>query len=250
MGRPGKDWKFKQKDGEPYPTDGEDDYGVIQANLESMSGKENEPIPGVVRITKKPKTKPKWMGLKPIEPKTWKAFADVFHELYENAYTVNSNYIGETSEEAIEKVKPTRLDDITHIQAVRIPTSNDNVQGYGHLKDKAGKWIAFIRVAPPKDEPDEEQPAEKETTVPKEPEKKPSPPTLPKPEFDHEHITWARLRPDGSWGVRVPNGMDVDEGSKVEVLRKDGTTSSQVLDVCIWKNEDVRLYSIKKEARA
>lgn len=162
--------KFEHKIQSDFTEEGEDDEGLMRANLDLMEGetKTANLESGVVRITK----------VKGSKSKTTKAKAI----------------------------------DVAIDEALKLP----------------------IKDILPKEETKTEPPTDKRPTPPE------------RPHYDSDgKITWTRIKPDGSWGIRVPNTYNVKEGSHVEVHRKDGTTSDQVLGVIVYKNEDVKIYFLK-----
>ena len=58
--------------------------------------------------------------------------------------------------------------------------------------------------------------------------------------------TWTKLR-DGSWGVICEDGLA--EGKTVSVTRKDGTTSCATIQMRVWGDGQIAIYSIVPNAR-
>ena len=265
MGRAARKHKIKERGDSEFSHElDEDDEGMLRANVEVLTEDEAEVKPlevGVVRFTKKnpepktetkketepaePSTSDKLNILAPMRPKTWEDFERIFDELYDNGYLVNTHQTGAIPEEAVSKSKET-AGDCKFFQPVLLPDGKP-IRRFSYADGKQGLWIAFHS-------PTMNRVGGKITDPISEPErpKKPSPPTptpaKEEPKVDAERIiTWARLKPDGSWGVRVPTG-EAEEGDKVTVHRKDGTTSEHQLDVIVGEWKGYTFFSLRKDA--
>lgn len=63
----------------------------------------------------------------------------------------------------------------------------------------------------------------------------------PRPSVKESVVTWTKLK-DGSWGLRATEALD--EGSSVQVAKKDGSTTRVTVGKLMWKGNGVFLYTV------